>query len=56
MNVQSPHKWWSSLKSAVLGLEFVIAALIVGQGGELVCESIGIPDLLSDQFDSNHSR
>ena len=43
MNVQSPHKWWSTFKSEVFG-------------GGLVCESVGKADLLSDHFDSKQSR
>ena len=29
---------------------------VVGGGGRLVCESVGKADLLSDHFDSKHSR
>ena len=29
---------------------------LVSEGGELVCESVGKPDLLSDHFDSKQSR
>ena len=55
MNVQSPHKWWSTLKSAVFGL---ISALppLVSEGGGPVCESVGKAHLLSDHFDSKQSR
>ena len=28
---------------------------LVGGGGGLVCQSVGIADLLSDHFDSNHA-
>ena len=55
MNVQSPHKWWSTLKSAVFGLSSSLPPL-VGPGGGLVCESLGKADLLSDHFDSKQSR
>ena len=55
MNVQSPHKWWSILKSAVFGSSSSLPPL-VGPGGELVCESVGKADLLSDHFDSKESR
>ena len=41
MNVQSPHKWWSTLKSAVIGSSLT---------------SIGKADLLSDHFGSKESR
>ena len=55
MNVHSPHKWWSILKSAV----FCSSSLwppLVSDCGELVCELVGKADLLSDHFDSKQSR
>ena len=55
MNVQSPHKWWSTLKSAVFGLSSSLP-LLISEGGGLVCESVGKADLLSDHFDSKQSR
>ena len=55
MNVQSPHKWWSTLKSAVFGSSSSLPPL-VREGGGLVCESVGKADLLSDHFDSKQSR
>ena len=55
MNVQSPHKWWSTVKSAVLGSSSSLPPF-VGEGGGLVCKSVGKADLLSDHFDSNQSR
>ena len=55
MNVQSPHKWWSTLKSAVFGSSSSLPPL-VSEGGGLVCESGGKADLLSDHFDSKHSK
>ena len=55
MNVQSPHKWWSTLKSAVFGLSLSLPPL-VSEGGGLVCESVGKADLLSDHFESKQSR
>ena len=55
MNVQSPHKWWSTLKSAVFGLSSSLPPL-VSVGGGLVCESVGKDDLLLDHFDSKQSR
>ena len=55
MNTQSVHKWWSTLKSAVFGTSSSLPPL-VGEGGGLVCESVGKADLLSDQFTSNQSR
>ena len=55
MNAQSPHKWWSTLKSAVFGLISSLPPL-VGGGGGLVCESVGKADLLPGHFDSKRSR
>ena len=55
MNVLSPHKWWSTLKSAVFGTSAALPPL-VSEGGELVCESVSKADLLSDHFDSKQSR
>ena len=55
MNAQSPHKWWSTLKSAVYGLSSSLPPLVGGDGGP-VCESVGKADLLSDHFDGKQSR
>ena len=55
MNVQPPHKWWSTLNSAVFGSDSSLPPL-VSEGGGLVCESVGKADLLSDHFDSKQSR
>ena len=55
MNVQSPHTWWSTLKSAVFGSSSLLPSLF-SEGGGLVCESVGKADLLSDHFDSKQSR
>ena len=55
MNVQSPHKSWSALKSVVFGMSSLFPPLVNGGGG-LVCESVGKADLLSDHFDSKQSR
>ena len=55
MNVQSPNKWWSTLKSAVFCSSSSLPPL-VGEGSGLVCESVGKADLLSDHFDSKQSR
>ena len=55
MNVQSHHKWWSTLKSAVFSSSLLLPPL-VSEGGGLVCESVGKADLLSDHFDSKQSR
>ena len=51
MNVQSLHKWWSTLKSAVFGSSSSLPPL-GSEGGGLVCESVGKADLLSDHFDN----
>ena len=55
MNVQSQHKWWSTLKTAVFGSSSSLPPLI-SEGGGLVCESVDKADLLSDHFDSNQSK
>ena len=55
MNAQSPHKWWSTLKSAVFWVSSSLPPL-VGEGGGLEYESVGKADLLSDHFDSKQSR
>ena len=55
MIVQSPHKWWSTLKSTVFGSSSSLPPLI-SVGGGLVCESVGKADLLSYHFDSKQSR
>ena len=55
MNVQSPHKWWSTLKFAVFGSSSSLPPL-VSEGGGLVCEPVGKVDPPSDHFDSKQSR
>ena len=55
MNIQSPHKWWSTLKSAVFGTSSSLPPL-VNEGGGLVCEPVGKADLLLDHFDSKQSK
>ena len=55
MKVHSPHKWWSTAKSAVFGSSSSFPPL-VSEGGGLVCESVGKADLLSNHFDSKQSR
>ena len=55
MNVQSPHKWWSTLKSAVFSTSSSLP-LLVSESGGLVCESVVKAYLLSDHFDSKQSR
>ena len=39
-NAQSPHKWWSTVKSIVFGLSSSLPPH-VGGGGGLVCKSVG---------------
>ena len=51
----SPHKWRSTLKSAVFGSSSSLP-LLVSQVGGLVCESVGKAELLSDHFDSKKAR
>ena len=55
MNALSPHKWWSTLKSEVFGLSSTLPPL-VGGGGELVYESVGMAELLSEHFDGKRSK
>ena len=55
MNSQSPHKWWSTLKSAAFGLSMSLPQLVCGAGG-LVCESICQADLPSNHFEIKQSR
>ena len=41
MNAQCPHKWWSTLTSAVFGSSSDSSLLpFIGAGGCLVCESV----------------
>ena len=60
INAQRPHKWWSTLKSAVFGSssDSSLPPLIGGggRGGVLVCASVGKAKLLSSHFDSKQSR
>ena len=55
LNVPSPHKWWSTGKSAVFCLSSSMPLLVVG-GGVLVCGLVGKADLLSAHFDDKQSR
>ena len=55
MNVHSSYKWWSTLKSEVIGSSSSLPPL-VSDGGRILCESVGKADLLSDPFDSKQSR
>ena len=57
MNAQCPHKWWSTLKSAVFGSSSDSSLPpLIGAGGGLVCESVGKADMLSAHFDGTQSR
>ena len=57
MNAQCPHKWWSTLKSAVFSLSSDLSLPpLIGAGGGLVCESVGKADMLSANFDRKQSR
>ena len=52
MNAQCPHKWWSTLKSAVFGSSSDSSLIpLIGAGGGLVCESVGKVDMLPAHFD-----
>ena len=55
MNVQSSHKRWSTLKSAVFGSSSSLPPLAGGGGGQ-VCQSVDKADLLSDHLDSKQSK
>ena len=55
MNVHSPHKWLSTLKSEVFGSTSSLLPL-VNDGGGLVCKSVAKADLLLDHFDCKQSR
>ena len=54
-NAQFPQKWGSTIKSAVSG-SISSLPLPFYWGCELVSESVGKADLLSDLFDSKQSR
>ena len=57
MNAQCPHKWWSTLKSAVFGSSSDSSLpLFIGAGGGLVCESVGKADMMSAHFDGKQTR
>ena len=57
MNVQCPHKWWSTLKSAVFGSSSDSSLPpLIRAGGGLVCESVGKADMLPAHFDGKQSR
>ena len=52
MNVQSPNKWWSTLKFHVFGTSSLLPPLASEDGG-LVRESVGKADWLSGHFDGS---
>ena len=54
-NSSDPHKWWSTLKSAVFGLCSSLPPLL-SDGGELVTNPKGKADLLMTHFVSKLSR
>ena len=57
MNAKCPHKWWSTLKSAVFSSSSDSSLLpLTGAGGGLVCESVGKAEMLSANFDGKQSR
>ena len=57
MNAQCPHKWSSTLKSAVFGSSSDSSLPpLIGAGGGLVSESVGKADMLSAHFDGKQSR
>ena len=57
MNAQYPHKWWSTLKSAVFGSSSDSSLPpLIGAGGGLVCESVVKVDMLSAHFYGKQSR
>ena len=57
MNTQCPHKWWSTLTSAVFGSSSDSSLPpLIGAGGGLVSESVGKADMLSAHFDGKQSR
>ena len=55
MNVQSPHKWWFILKSAVFGMSSSLP-LLVGEDGGLLCDLVSKADLLPDHFDNKQYK
>ena len=57
MNAKYPHKWWSTLKSAVFGSSSDSSLPpLIGACDGLVCESVGKADMLSANFNGKQSR
>ena len=57
MNALCPHKWWSTLKSAVLGSTSDSSLPpLIRAGGVLVCEPVRKADMLSAYFDGKQYR
>ncbi len=54
-NAENPHKWWSTLKSSVFGVDPSLPPLI-SEGGGLVSDSKAKADLLLRHFDSKQLR
>ena len=50
-----PHKWWSTLKSAVFGAESSLLTLL-SPSGALVCDPVDKANLLMSHFDAKQSR
>ena len=54
---ECPHKWWSTLKSALYGSSSDSSLPhLIGAGGFLVCEPVGKADMLSAHFYGKQSR
>ena len=57
MNAQCPHKWWSTLKSAVFGSSSDSSLPpLIGACGGLVCEPVEKAHMLLAHFDGKQSR
>ena len=52
MNTQCPHKWWSTMKSAVFGSSSDLSLPpLIGVGGGLVRQSVWKAQMLSAHFE-----
>ena len=57
MNAQCPHKWWSTLKSTVLGSSSDSSLPpVIGAGGGLVCRTVGKAEMLCVDFEGKQTR
>lgn len=54
-NTDNSHKWWSTLKSSVFGVDPSLPPLI-GDGGSLVSDPVAKANLLVQHFDSKQLR